>query len=106
MQATVGSTITLKCTVSGSFYQWQRWLDIYWSNTFQNKISKYGNAKTAFLNTYNIAIDDAGTYRCTATGSNGSQQLHINLDVTGMSSRQDKHISITPVMNTDFSHLC
>ena len=89
MQATVGSNITLECTVSGSFYQWQKWLDGHWSNVFQNS-SKYGNnANTAFLNIYNIAIDDAGTYRCTP---NGSPQLQLNLTVTGMSSRQDKHI--------------
>ena len=101
MQTTVGSTITLECTISGSFYQWQKWLDGYWSYAFQRS-SKYGNANTAFLNIYNIAIDDAGTYRCTATTSNGSQQLNINLVVTGMSSRQNKHIIITHVRKTDF----
>ena len=101
VQATVGSTITLECTVSGSIYQWQKWLDAHWSNVFQNS-SKYGNANTTFLNIYNIAIDDAGTYRCTATGSNGSQQLQINITVTGMSSRQEKHITIIPVTKPDF----
>jgi hypothetical protein len=69
----------------------------YWSKTFQDS-SKYGNANIAFLNIYNIASDDAGTYRCTT----GSQQLQIHLTVTGMSSRQDKHITITPVTKTDF----
>ena len=88
MQATVGSTITLQCTVSGSFYQWQNHLGSYWSNVFQEG-SKYKNVNTAFLTIYNINVYDAGTYRCMTTGS---QQLQISLTVTGMSSRQDKHI--------------
>ena len=88
MQTTVGSTITLQCTLSGSFYQWQKWLGAYWSNTFQDR-SKYRNSNTSFLTIYNIDVYDAGTYRCTTTGS---KKLQISLTVTGMSSRQDKHI--------------
>jgi len=76
VQATVGSNITLECTVSESLYQWQKWLGTYWSNTFQDS-SKYGNANTAFLTIYNIAIDDTGTYRslydnCFQTATNKS----------------------------------
>lgn len=97
MQATVGSIITLGCTASGSLYYWQKYLGTYWSKTFQDS-SKYGNANTAFLTIYNIVIDEIGTYRCTT----GSQQLQINVTVTGMSSRQNKHIIIAPVTKTDF----
>ena len=87
MQAAVGSTITLECPVSGSSYQWQKYLGTSWSNTFQES-SKYGNVNTAFLAIYNITIDDTGTYRCSTTGSLKLQ----NLTVTGMSSRLAKHI--------------
>ena len=82
MVATVGSTITLECTFSGSVTVWQKWIASYWSNKLQDS-SKYGNTNTKFLTIFNIDVNDAGTYRCTA----GSQQLRISLSVTGMYSR-------------------
>ena len=90
MATTVGSSIILECTLSGSLYQWQKKLNTYWSNAFQEE-SKYGNVNTAFLTIYDIDIYDAGTYRCTA----GPQQMQINLIVIGMYGRQDKYISMT-----------
>ena len=90
MATTVGSSIILECTLSGSFYQWQMKLNTYWSNAFQED-SKYGNVNTAFLTIHDIDTYDAGTFRCTA----GSQQMQINLIVTGMYGRQDKYISMT-----------
>jgi hypothetical protein len=65
-------------------------LNTYWSNAFQED-SKYGNVNTAFLTIHDIDTYDAGTFRCTA----GSQQMQINLIVTGMYGRQDKYISMT-----------
>jgi hypothetical protein len=88
--ATVGSTITLECTLSGLFMLWQKKLIGHWSNTLQDS-SKYGNTNIKSLTIFNIDVNDAGTYRCTA----GSQQLQIGLNVTGMYSRQDKYIPMT-----------
>ena len=82
MTTTVGSYIILECTLSGSSYQWQMKLNTYWSSAFQED-SKYGNVNNAFLIIYDIDTYDAGTYRCTA----GSQQIQINLIVTGKHSR-------------------
>ena len=82
MVATVGSTITLECTLSGSLTLWQKWMTSYWSVQLQDS-SKYGNANTVYLTIFNIDVNDIGTYRCTA----GSQQLLISLIVTGMHSR-------------------
>ena len=82
MAATVGSTITLECTLSGSFTVWQNWMTQFWSSKLQDS-SKYGNTNTASLTIFNIDVNDAGIYRCTA----GSQQLQIGLTVTGMHSR-------------------
>jgi hypothetical protein len=79
---TVGSTITLECTLSGSFKLWQKWLTGYWSNKFQDS-SKYGNTNTKYLSIFNIDVNDAGTYRCSA----GSKQQQIGLIVKGMYSR-------------------
>ena len=90
MQATIGSTIKLECTASGSFYQWQRLLGSYWSNAFQES-SKYRNVNTAFLTIYTIDVNDAGNYRCTATGS-GTQQSLISLTVTGICLEYVFHI--------------
>jgi hypothetical protein len=82
--ATVGSTITLECTLSGSFTVWQNWMTQFWSSKLQDS-SKYGNTNTKSLTIFNIDVNDAGTYRCTA----GSQMLQsqIALTVTGMHSR-------------------
>ena len=82
MVATVGSNITLNCTIVGSFILWQRQLTGYWSSKF-NDSSKYGNTNTTILTIFNIDVNDAGTYRCTV----GSTQLQIGLTVTGMYSR-------------------
>ena len=61
---------------------WQKKLTGYWSNKLQDS-SKYGNTNTASLTIFNIDVNDAGIYRCTA----GSQQLQIGLTVTGMFCR-------------------
>ena len=84
MVATVGSNITLDCTFVGSSTLWQRMLTDHWSSKF-NDSSKYGNTNTTFLTIFNIDVNDAGTYRCTA----GPQRLQsqIALTVTGMHSR-------------------
>ena len=82
MEATVGSNITLECTLSGSLFLWQTNMTGFWSNKLQDS-SKYGNTNTKFLNIFKIDVNDAGFYRCTA----GSQQLLISLIVTGMYSR-------------------
>ena len=82
MVTTVGSNITLECTLVGSFALWQKWMTQYWSVTLQDN-SKYGNTNTTFLTIFNVNVNDTGTYRCTA----GSQQLQIGLTVTGMYSR-------------------
>ena len=80
--ATVGSTITLECTLSGSLTLWQKKLTGYWSNKLQDN-SKYGNTNTKYLTILNIDLNDAGTYRCSA----GIQQQQIGLIVTGTYSR-------------------
>ena len=54
------------------------------------------------LTIFNIEVNDAGTYRCTA----GSQQLHIGLTVTGMYSRQDKYIPMTTTPRRLISDIC
>ena len=82
MVTTVGSNITLECTLAGRFTLWQKWMTQYWSNTLQDS-SKYGNTNTKSLTIYNIDVNDASTYRCTT----GSQQLQIGLTVIGMYSR-------------------
>ena len=84
MVATVGSTITLECALSGSVTMWQKWMTQFWSSKLQNS-SKYGNTNTISLTIFNIDVNDAGTYRCTA----GPQRLQsqIALTVTGMHSR-------------------
>ncbi len=82
MVTTVGSNITLECTLAGRFTLWQKWMTQYWSNTLQDS-SKYGNTNTTSLTIFNIVVNDTGTYRCTA----GSQQLQIGLTVIGMYSR-------------------
>ena len=82
MVATVGSTIILECTLSESLTLWQKNMTEFWSSKLHNS-SKYGNTNTKFLNIFNIDVNDAGIYRCTA----GSQQLHITLTVIGMYSR-------------------
>ena len=81
MVATVGSTITLECTLSESLTLWQKWMTTYWSNRLLDS-SNYGNTNTKSLTIFNIGLNDAGTYRCTA----GSQQLEIGLTVIGMHS--------------------
>ena len=101
MATTVGSSIILECTLSGSFYQWQMKLNTYWSNAFQED-SKYGNVNTAFLTIRDIDTYDAGTYRCTA----GSQQMQMHLIVTGMYGRQDKYISMTTTSRRLISDIC
>jgi len=80
--ATVGSTITLECTLSGSFSMWQKNMTEFWSSKLIDS-SKYENTSTVFLTIFNIDVNDTGTYRCSA----GSQQLQIGLIVTGMYSR-------------------
>jgi hypothetical protein len=80
--ATVGSTITLECALSGSVTMWQKWMTQFWSSKLQNS-SKYGNTNTISLTIFNIDVNDAGIYRCTV----GTQQLQIRLTVTGMHSR-------------------
>ena len=84
MIATVGSDITLECTLSGSLRIWQKLITGFWSSKLQDS-SKYGNTNTKFLTIFNIDVNDAGTYRCTA----GPQllQSQIALTVTGMHSR-------------------
>ena len=82
MVATVGSTITLVCTLSGSFTIWQNDIAGFWSTKLQESL-KYGNTSTTLLTIFNIDASDAGTYRCTA----GSQQQRIALTVTGMYNR-------------------
>ena len=82
MEATVGSTITLECTLSGSPTIWQKWMVHFWSNNFQDS-SKYKNTNTKHLTIFNIDVNDTGVYLCTA----GSQKLQIGLSVTGMHSR-------------------
>jgi len=79
---TVGSTITLECTLSGSFTLWQKWLTENWSNKLQDS-SKYSNTNTKYLSIFNIDVNDAGTYSCSA----GSKLQHIGLIVKGMYSR-------------------
>ena len=63
---------------------WQKKLTGYWSNKLQDS-SKFGNTNTKSLTIFNIDVNDAGTYRCTA----GPQllQSQIALTVTGMHSR-------------------
>jgi hypothetical protein len=99
--ATVGSTITLECTLSGSVTVWQKWMTSYWSNKLQDS-SKYGNTNTKYLTRFNIDVNDAGTYRCTA----GSQQLRISLSVTGMYSRYDKYIPMTTTSGRLITDIC
>ena len=82
MVATVGSTIILECTLSGSLTLWQKKMTGVWSSRLQDS-SKYGNTYTAFLTIFNIDVNDAGIYRCAV----GPQQLHMGLTVTGMHSR-------------------
>ena len=83
MVATVGSTITLECTLSGSLTLWQKNMTEFWSSKLHNS-SKYGNTNTKSLTIFHTDVNDAGTYRCT-TGS--QQQQIIGLIVTGMYSR-------------------
>ena len=82
MVATVGSDITLECTLSGSLSIWQKLLTWFWSSKLQDS-SKYGNTNTKSLTIFNIDVHDASTYRCTV----GSNQLQIGLTVTCMYSR-------------------
>ena len=82
MEATVGSSITVVCTVSWSSYQWQKKIENVWSRALLES-SKYLNANTSSLTINNIDINDDGKYRCTA----GSHQLYIDVTVTSMYSR-------------------
>ena len=51
---------------------------------------------------FNIDVNDAGTYRCTA----GSQQMQINLIVICIYGRQDKYISMTTTSRRLISDIC
>ena len=54
----------------------------YWSNRLQDS-SKFGNTNTTSLTIFNIDMNDAGAYRCSA----GSKHQQIGLTVTGMYCR-------------------
>ena len=82
MVATVGSTITLECTLTGSLTRWQKNMTWAWSSKLEDD-SKYGNTNTKYLTILNIDVNDAGTYRCLS----GSQRQQIGLIVTGMYCR-------------------
>ena len=89
-QATIGSTVTLNCTASGSpavtSITWQRVKAEGVATLHVSSTTKYGGATVNFpsLIIYNVDTDDEAQYRCLATNSAGIGQSQLTfLDVTG-----------------------
>ena len=77
MEAISGSTTTLTCSLQGSSFQWQKFVNNVWSTLQQG--TQYGNVNTASLMIFNVDPSDAGSYLCRV----GMQKIYIHVTVIG-----------------------
>ena len=77
MEAISGSTTTLTCSLQGSSFLWEKFVNSTWSTLQQG--AKYGNVNTSSLIIYDVDPVDEGQYLCRG----GSQPSYMYVTVIG-----------------------